>query len=101
VRDVDLVARFGGDEFVVVCEDTGADSTIVDQVSARLHDLVERPIGLGDGAETVGLSIGGALLAPGSVAAADDLLLLSDQAMYEAKAAGRRRTVLRWAPAGD
>jgi diguanylate cyclase (GGDEF)-like protein/PAS domain S-box-containing protein len=101
VRDVDFVARFGGDEFVVVCEATGADATIVDQVSARLHDLVERPIEHRDGVDTVGLSIGGALLAPGAVADADELLLLSDQAMYEAKAAGPCRTVLRWAPSGD
>jgi GGDEF domain-containing protein len=36
------------------------------------------------------------MVGPGGAAAADDLLLLADEAMYEAKAAGPRRTRLRW-----
>lgn len=97
VRDVDFVARLGGDEFIVLCEGTGADTSVVEQVCARLHDLVAQPIDLQGTPVTVGLSIGAALVAPGAGAAADDLLLLSDQAMYEAKAEGPGRTVLWWA----
>ena len=93
----DFVARLGGDEFVVLCEGTGAGTDVVDDVCARLHDVVERSID-GDAGITIALSIGGALVAPGTATASDDLLLLSDQAMYEAKALGRGRTVLRWAP---
>ncbi len=99
VRDIDFVARIGGDEFVVLCEGTGADTEIVDQVCTRLHDVVERPIEDRDGAVTIGLSIGGVLIAPGGSATPDELLLLSDQAMYDAKALGQGQTQLRWAPA--
>jgi diguanylate cyclase (GGDEF)-like protein len=97
VRDVDFVARLGGDEFVVLCEGTGRDTAVVDQVSARLHELVEQPLAAPGGAEAeLGVSIGVAAVGPDDTARADDLLLLSDQAMYEAKAAGPGRTVVRW-----
>jgi len=97
VRDVDFVARLGGDEFVVLCEGTGADTAIVDQVSARLHDLVEQPLAATSGADAeLGVSIGVAAVGPDRTAQADDLLLLSDQAMYEAKAAGPGGTIVRW-----
>jgi diguanylate cyclase (GGDEF)-like protein/PAS domain S-box-containing protein len=99
VRDVDYVARLGGDEFVVLCEGTGDGTVVVDQVCARLHDVVERPIDDPEDDVTIGLSIGGALVEAGAPAGADELLLLSDQAMYEAKAAGPGGTVLRWATA--
>jgi diguanylate cyclase (GGDEF)-like protein/PAS domain S-box-containing protein len=97
VRDVDFVARLGGDEFVVLCEGTGRDTAVVDQVSARLHELVEQPLAAPGGAEAeLGVSIGVAAVGPDDTAQADELLLLSDQAMYEAKAAGPGGTVVRW-----
>jgi diguanylate cyclase (GGDEF)-like protein/PAS domain S-box-containing protein len=100
VRDVDFVARLGGDEFVVLCEGTGTDTAIVDQVSARLHDLVEQPLAGTVGAEAaLSLSIGVAAVGPDDLPEADDLRLLSDQAMYEAKAAGPGGTVVRWVSA--
>jgi diguanylate cyclase (GGDEF)-like protein len=100
VRDVDFVARLGGDEFVVLCEGTGAEAGIVEQVCARLHELVERPLVADGGVEAaLGLSIGVAAVGPDATAQADELLLLSDQEMYEAKAAGPGGTRVRWVDA--
>ncbi len=96
VREVDYVARLGGDEFVVLCEGIGSSTEVVEAVCARLHELVEGSI---DDGVTIGLSLGGALVAPAARTTADQLLLLSDQAMYEAKAQGQGRSQLRWVPA--
>lgn len=96
VRDADFVARLGGDEFVVLCEGSGPTTAVVDELSGRLHASVEQPIGLDGGPVVVGLSIGVAMLEPGRSYATDRLLLLADQAMYDAKAAGRGRTCICW-----
>jgi diguanylate cyclase (GGDEF)-like protein/PAS domain S-box-containing protein len=95
VRDADFVARLGGDEFVVLCEATGATTEAVDELSRRLHDAVQAPIEVPGGSMGVGLSIGAALLTPGGRCPADRLLLLADEAMYQAKAAGGGSTRTR------
>ena len=46
VREADVVARTGGDEFVIVHEAGGADT---DHFVTRLHDALARPIDLGNG----------------------------------------------------
>jgi diguanylate cyclase (GGDEF)-like protein len=88
VRQRDLVARWGGDEFLVVCPDIAADS--VRPVASKLLAAVcDTPIVV-DGAEVpVGLSIGWALAEDGK--AAEHLVEMADEAMYRAKAAGGRR----------
>ena len=96
VRDADFVARLGGDEFVVLCEGSGPTTTVVDELAGRLHAAVEQPIELDGAPVVVGLSIGIAMLEPGDSCPADRLLLLADQAMYDAKAAGRGRTCICW-----
>lgn len=87
VRAGDLVARSGGDEFVVVCEDLES----IDQaalVAENVHVAVEeQPIELGDVALSVAMSVGVALADP-VLDDADRLLRVADLAMYEAK--GRR-----------
>lgn len=96
VREADFVARLGGDEFVVLCEGTGDSEAVIEDLSSRLHERVEQPIDLDGEPVTVGLSMGVALLAPGRTCDPDRMLLLADQAMYDAKAAGRGRTHLCW-----
>jgi diguanylate cyclase (GGDEF)-like protein len=85
-RSNDLLARFGGDEFVVLLEDvTGLDVAVA--AARRICAAVEQPIVLPDGYELVaGVSVGIALTEPGKTA--DDALRNADVAMYDAKAKG-------------
>jgi diguanylate cyclase (GGDEF)-like protein/PAS domain S-box-containing protein len=86
VRARDLLARFGGDEFVVLLQDvTGVDEAVV--AGRRICTAVERPMVLPNGYEMVAtVSVGIALTEPD--AAADDVLRDADVAMYEAKTRG-------------
>jgi diguanylate cyclase (GGDEF)-like protein/PAS domain S-box-containing protein len=86
VRAEDLVARHGGDEFVVVCEGLVDDEGL--QVLAhRIVDGVGAPMALGGLTSDVGISVGIArCVHPDGTAL--DLMALADRAMYEAKAAG-------------
>src|SRR6266567_1708094 len=86
VRNHDLIARFGGDEFVVLLEDVaGVDVAVA--AARRICAAVEQPMVLSDGYEMVAsVSVGIALTEPGKTA--DDVLRNADVAMYEAKAKG-------------
>jgi len=89
VRSVDTVARLGGDEFVLLL--TGIDN--VDQcvyLAQRILDAVTRPIAVAELSLQVTASVGIAL-APDDGVDADTLLRHADQAMYQAKQAGRNR----------
>jgi diguanylate cyclase (GGDEF)-like protein/PAS domain S-box-containing protein len=86
VRSNDLLARFGGDEFVVLLEDVAAVDVAV-TAARRLCAAVEQPMVLSDGYELVAsVSVGIALTEPGKTA--DDVLRNADVAMYDAKAKG-------------
>ncbi|HEU5083899.1 MAG TPA: sensor domain-containing diguanylate cyclase [Acidimicrobiales bacterium] len=88
VRDEDLVARWGGDEFIVLC----ADPSAAEGLAVRLISHIEQPFGLDEGTATVGLSIG---MAFGTFATPlDELLRTSDRALLEAKGQGRNRVVV-------
>jgi diguanylate cyclase (GGDEF)-like protein/PAS domain S-box-containing protein len=86
VRSHDLLARFGGDEFVVLLEDvTGVDVAVA--AARRICAAVELPMVLPDGYELVAsVSVGIALTESGKTA--DDVLRNADVAMYDAKAKG-------------
>jgi diguanylate cyclase (GGDEF)-like protein/PAS domain S-box-containing protein len=89
LRQDDTVARFGGDEFVVLCE--GASATEAAAVAERIREMLATPLGLGGRQLSLTASIGYAVGTPGC--SSDDLLAQADTAMYAAKQAGKNRVV--------
>ncbi len=82
VRDDDTLARFGGDEFVVMLPDTDAHGATV--VSQKLLDMVRQPTRIEQFDMSVTASIGIALY-PGDAHSFDELLKQADSAMHRAK----------------
>jgi len=82
VRPTDHVARLGGDEFAVIVPD--ADEAEVLGVAERIRAALENPVSLEGMRLEIEASIGLAMH-PDHALAAEDLLRLSDVAMYVAK----------------
>jgi diguanylate cyclase (GGDEF)-like protein/PAS domain S-box-containing protein len=92
VRPGDLVARFGGDEFVVVCENV--DETSAVSLAERVSVSLAVPLHLGGVGVRPYASVG-VTVQTAEHQAADDLIRDCDIAMYQAKAGGKGRiTVL-------
>jgi diguanylate cyclase (GGDEF)-like protein/PAS domain S-box-containing protein len=85
VRPGDTVARFGGDEFVVLCEDVESVGTV--EIARRLVDAVDTPIEHGEGTARVRASVGFATTGHDR-RSAQELIEAADQAMYRAKRSG-------------
>ena len=88
VRASDTVARFGGDEFVVLLEDVRERNSAV-RIAEKILDEARRPLNVGDGEVAVTTSIGVAY--SDATSTEDELLRRADAALYQAKAAGRDR----------
>ncbi|MCW8905932.1 MAG: GGDEF domain-containing protein, partial [Sedimenticola sp.] len=111
VRESDTVARFGGDEFVVVLgdlhEDGARSADQAQSVAEKILDTLSQPyrlsIPLQEGTQReiehrCTTSIGVALF-PDQQASQDDILKWADAAMYRAKEAGRN--AIRFHQPGD
>jgi len=94
VRNSDLLVRIGGDEFVLVMQDTKLEAARI--LAERLRQAVEQlNIDTGAGGR-LGISIGLAQWQENM--SKDDWLQQADEALYQAKAAGRSRVCLSAAP---
>jgi len=92
MRSGDLLARFGGDEFVVMARtQTGASEML--ELGRRIIRELETPFRLGDHITYVGASVGVAV-ADEFDTSADDIVSHADVAMYSAKTQGRGRVAL-------
>lgn len=90
VRMTDTVARYGGDEFVIVLEEVASEQ-LAHQLVMKLIDVTAEPMVMPSGkAISATVSIGMALF-PQDGESAEALLRQADNAMFGAKAAGRNR----------
>ncbi|HKJ01239.1 MAG TPA: GGDEF domain-containing protein [Longimicrobiales bacterium] len=89
LRGTDTVARFGGDEFVIVMTDVGDRDDVV-AMAEKLVLTVLQPIPVGGCEASVHASIGIALY-PGDAREPEALLTGADRAMYQAKRQGTGR----------
>ena len=93
MREGDVFARLGGEEFAALLSATDLDGALA--LAQRLQQQVrQRPVVSAAGASVVyTVSIGVALAPAGSSLAIEPLMQQADRALYRAKAAGRDRTV--------
>ena len=92
VRDFDVAARLGGEEFAILLPQTTAEAAAV--VAARTRDtLAASPMAVSDDATVrLSASFGIAESSPGLTT--DELLRRADDALYAAKRAGKNRYVV-------
>ena len=92
VRDTDVLARWGGEEFVLLlCDTPAADAVALMERLRQAVQAMQVPVPQGDGPITVTVSIGLARHTPADPLAGT--LERADRALYAAKAAGRNRVV--------
>lgn len=108
VRRTDVVGRLGGEEFVVLLPQEGAEAGR--RLAEKLRRLIAANPMRGENAAlantessvpglSVTVSIGGVSLPPGDQGSLETLLDMADKALYRAKAEGRNRVV--WATQTD
>lgn len=83
IRDVDTVARIGGDEFVIILHEPASETYITDVVHRILAEVSRKAI-VHDHALYIGCSVGIALY-PKDGETASELMMHADTAMYRAK----------------
>ena len=90
-RTQDVVCRYGGEEFVVICPDTSIDAAYQCAERLRLNVAALKFKNQGTG---IGLTISvGVAQKKEGIASIDDLLSRADECLYSAKQGGRNRTV--------
>ncbi len=93
-RPGDMVARFGGEEFVGLLPETSINGML--HIAARIRSAVERAGIVHPASTTAGVitvSVGAALLIPGKGQNSKTIISHADQALYQAKSSGRNKVV--------
>jgi diguanylate cyclase (GGDEF)-like protein len=90
LRPSDTIARFGGDEFVVLCENV--DRPGAEMIAQRIGASLRKPFPI-RGQDVPLAASTGVVFATDPELDGDELLAAADAAMYEAKRAGRSRYV--------
>jgi diguanylate cyclase (GGDEF)-like protein len=92
MRPEDVVARFGGDEFVAIFVDLSDPLDAAQMMAERLHSIVTEPVRVNGEDFHMTISIGIAVV-QGSGSHSDEVLALADAAMYSVKKTGRTKIV--------
>ena len=92
LRDCDKLARYGGEEFVAMLPETDAEGANI--VANRLRKGIERARFIIEGGELSLTASTGAAQASALHSSYDDVLAQADQALYQAKDAGRNCSIL-------
>lgn len=94
-RQTDVVARFGGEEFLLVLAETSYESAL--QVAERHRKNIERMIMMAEQTQVVTLtaSFGVATVLAGHDVSVDFILREADAALYQAKESGRNQVIGR------
>lgn len=89
VRNDDLVCRYGGDEFIVVCQNTDEDAAAT--IAERIRVAIRQPLHTDGWQRTVTASVGVTVHAASlsHVLSGPDLLRVADRAMYRSKGRGK------------
>lgn len=87
-----IVARFGGDEFLILIKQA-RDAEHLQQFCTQLLQAMEAPISVQQKTFTVSMSLGAALF-PMHSQQADELVMFADHALYQAKKTGKNKCVL-------
>ena len=93
-RPLDFVARYGGEEFAVILYDPSRQ--YLHEIAHRIHTNIATlaiPHGDSSVAQTVTVCVGVAYVAPTLERSTQGFVQLADEALYEAKADGRNRSV--------
>jgi diguanylate cyclase (GGDEF)-like protein len=93
LRIHDVAARYGGDEFAVLCPHTSAHEALA--LAERIRDAVQSTAAVG---APLSISIGIESVEGAPVPDAEGLFAAADRALYAAKEAGRNRTALSASP---
>lgn len=99
VRQNDLVARFGGEEFLLILDGMSCNSA--KNVAERCRQQISACIVCNDTGQHVPLSASfgvACVIADGSPHAIDDILRQADHALYQAKEGGRNQVVAHACP---
>lgn len=92
IREVDTVARFGGEEFVIILADTDWKDALT--VGEKLRALIETGDDLPDGKDFEGLTVSiGVSSYPEMADSEEELINTADLALYQAKESGRNRVI--------
>jgi len=95
IREVDIIGRYGGEEFLIVLTEPTPDSAYA--AAERLRSVIcEQPVHVEHHQVNVTVSVG-VSMADDHCPDLDCLIIRADNALYQAKADGRNRVVL-WQP---
>jgi len=93
MRETNLAARFGGEEFVILLPDTGAKACLV--VAERIRQAVARMLVPPGTDKPLQLTVSlGIAVYPDHGQTLEEVLNACDKALYESKRSGRNRTTL-------
>ena len=95
-RPADFVARYGGEEFAAILPNTEMPHSIGERLRGAVESLrISRNDCSEDGVVTVSVGVAHCRPAPGAPFAPELLIKAADDALYEAKQAGRNRVIAR------